>query len=134
MNSKQLMIGDYVLQDDNLQQNRICQITGLFDHCVVEVTGEKVPLHESHIKPIDLTPEILEKIGFERYVSGPLIMMWTGYGKDNEDDIEVDFDIRNNYINIKIDVVGHYYRGEMKYLHELQHLFTQFNINIKIDL
>ena len=128
------MIGDYVLQDDNLQQNRICKITGLFDHGVVEVTGEKVPLHESHIKPIDLTPEILEKIGLERYVSGPLITMWTGYGKDNEDDIEVDFHTDHNCIKIKIDVVGHFYDGEIKYFHELQQLFRLFNINIKIEL
>lgn len=128
------MIGDYVIQDDNIYENRICQITGLFDHCVVEVTGEKVPLHESHIKPIDLTPEILENNGFERYVSGPLITMWTGYGKDNEDDIEIDFHTDHNYIIIKIDVVGHYYRGDIKYLHELQQLFRLFNINIKIDL
>lgn len=64
MKAKEFMIGDWVIQDDNLQQNRTCQITGIYDNVVVDVTGEKVPLHESHIKPIPLTAEILEKNGF----------------------------------------------------------------------
>jgi hypothetical protein len=65
MKAKDLMIGDWVVQDDNLHKNRVCQITGIYDNVIVDVTGEKVPLHESHIEPIPLTTEILEK-NFEK--------------------------------------------------------------------
>lgn len=67
MDVKTLMIGDWVMQDDNLCNERKCRVMGIFDHCVVEVAGEKVPLHESHIKPIPLTIEILLKNGWKCY-------------------------------------------------------------------
>ena len=64
MDVKELMKGDWVLQDDTLHQNRPCQIAGIYNDVIIDVTGEKVPLHESHLKPIPLTKEILEKNGF----------------------------------------------------------------------
>lgn len=69
MKAKDLMIGDWVYQDDNLCENRPCKITGVIagvsNHDVVEVTGERFPLHASHIKPIPITPEIMKKNGFK---------------------------------------------------------------------
>ena len=64
MRAEELMIGDWVVQDDNLCNERLCKVTGIFEHYLVEVTGEKLPLHESHIKPIPLTKDILEANGF----------------------------------------------------------------------
>ena len=66
MEAKELMIGDWVLQDDNLEHKRPCRIKGFFDRHIIEVSGETTPLHESHINPIPLTAEILDNSGFKK--------------------------------------------------------------------
>ena len=60
MKANELMIGDWVLYNETHQQ--ILEISGIDDEVYLE-TDELV--HQSEIQPIPLTPEILEKNGFE---------------------------------------------------------------------
>ena len=61
MKANELMIGDLVLYNEAHQQ--ILEISGIDDEVYLE-TDELV--HQSEIQPIPLTPEILERNGFEK--------------------------------------------------------------------
>lgn len=87
------------------------------------------------LNPVPLTPEIMEKNMFEVYGDddGPAKYAWTGYGEDNEDDIEIEFDSANDRIQTKIDIKGWYIStSEIRNVHELQNLFYQCGIDIEI--
>jgi hypothetical protein len=62
MKASELMIGDWVLYNETPQQ--VLEISGIDDEVYLE-TDELV--HQSEIQPIPLTPEILEKNGFEYF-------------------------------------------------------------------
>ena len=68
MKAKDLMIGDWVqapcLIDNTENYNAWCQIKQLRD-CDLDVVGFK-ELSYDEIEPIPITPEILEKNGFEK--------------------------------------------------------------------
>lgn len=101
MKANELMIFDWVLQDDNICKNRPCQITGMFDHVVVEVSGGRVPLHQSHIKPIPLTAEILKRNGFEIRQS---LTYWNSYriliDKETDHYLFLEHHFHSDYVKI----------------------------------
>lgn len=116
MKANELMIGDWVMQDDNLQQNRVCQITGIYNKVVVDVTGEKMPLHESHVKPIPLTEEILKANGYEEVVGekgmyGVTIAPY--FKRDDSPEVFCDGNPFAVWFNDPVDI---------KYVHQLQHV------------
>ena len=63
MKANELMIGDWVMDGKN-----IAQITSITCDGIIETTFNESSNIEV-IEPIPLTPEILEKIGFERCIS-----------------------------------------------------------------
>ena len=88
------------------------------------------------LNPIPLSPEIMEKNGFEVYgdEDGQTKYAWAGYGEDNEDDIEIEFDLANESIQTKIDIKGWYIvTSEIRNVHELQNLFWDCGIEIEIE-
>jgi hypothetical protein len=88
------------------------------------------------LNPIPLSTEIMEKNGFEVYgdEDGQTKYAWTGYGEDNEDDIEIEFDLANERIQTKIDIKGWYIvTSEIRNVHELQNLFWDCGIEIEIE-
>ena len=73
------------------------------------------------IKPIELTPFILEENGFECY-GDVWKTCWRAVGEDGDDDLEVVFK-DNGSIQTKFDVDGLYTSTcKIKYVHQLQHL------------
>lgn len=140
MNIQDFQIGDYVRIPSLVYYNSeddyydgICKITVLSKHEISTDALKDIKLEE--LEPVLLTPEMLQKINFELYENGPIKTLWTGYGEDNEDDIEVEFDSRDNGIKIKIDIRGYLFRSsEIKYVHELQHIFKLCNIKKEIKL
>ena len=131
------MIGDWVMQDDNLQQNRTCQITGIYDNVVVDVTGEKVPLHESHIKPIPLTPEILMKSGFREDRPG-ITYRLRRYGETKIDIVDVFFH-QDRAVTASIngttsDIFVNVLHCHCEHVHELQHALRMCGIEKDIEL
>ncbi len=88
-----------------------------------------------------LTPEILEKNGFEKYydegTKGSWITMWTSIGPDGNGDIEIEFR-DDNEINVKIDTAGSRCLGSyvttqsIKFVGQLNTLFEVIGVDKKI--
>jgi len=86
------------------------------------------------LEPIPLTPEILEKNGFEKYEQGgEWVDMWMAFGEGGEYDIEVEF--RNSgMIRTKVDGPTYLNTCDIKYLHQLQHCLRIVGIDKEIIL
>ena len=120
MKANELMIGDWVVQDDNLCEDRKCRVTGIFDHCVVEVEGEKLPLHESHIKPIPLTEELLNK----NFPNDDIIAWWPCNYPSKVDYFHVEY-AKDSVDSLAINIC---------YVHQLQHALRLCGINKETKL
>ena len=127
MEARELMLNDLVMLHDNLHQNRVCRVTGLYG-VVVEVSGERVSLLESHLQPIPLTPEIIAK-NFEKKALYGIF-----------DDF-FDFTIREyndgmyilNYHCCEFDMPDTQVVG-ICYIHELQHFLRHVGIDKDIEI
>ena len=148
MKANELMIGDWVFLKNgkvlqtcqvtvigNATQNRndigkyVClDMSDEFPTCIFEI---------DEISPIPITPEILEKNGFEvQDQGGGRKDVWTGFGIDYEGDIEVEFQY-NVPVYLKIDggFKGEYYTSaNIKYIHQLQHALRLCGIEKEIIL
>ena len=80
------MVGDIVeyLDGDQPIPVVVVKIDGPSDVvCLKQKNGHKFNTTIEYLRPIPLTPEILESIGFERYEQGgDCIVMWYGYGEE----------------------------------------------------
>ena len=138
------MVGDWIYAIDENGDRHICRanilkydyVNKLEDFCVDFFGTDyeaKWPDVMFDTEPIPLTSEILEKNGFEKWEQPELITLWTGYGEDNGEDIEVDF--KKDEIVVKIDIKGSYLvTQEVRSVHELQHIFKMCKINKDIVL
>jgi hypothetical protein len=111
MNISELMIKDWV------SYHGIASRVAPADFCQKEWIDE--------IKPIPITPEILEKIGFEKWDDG-----WYIYDYENTD-IEIAWvgtilKISGEYVNLELPSV--------MYVHQLQHALRLCGIEIEIKL
>jgi len=130
LSTKDLMVGDWVsLSKGNWSENRQVELID------IEMIAESVYF----AAPIPLTPEILEKNGFER---NPL---WHHCDKDLDDySISVQLGYANRIEYIKIAEKGKdnvipsertkLYLTHIKYVHELQHVLRLCRINMIIEL
>ena len=131
MTAKELMLDDFVKTNDGL----IVKVHAFARHGLIflDESGCKHYVHMDFVEPIPLTPEILQKNSFEWYYGNGLVTFWSGFGKDNEDDIEIDFFTETDSIKIKVDMHGHYYRSDsIRTVHKLQHIIHEFEIPINI--
>lgn len=86
---------------------------------------------EEELAPIPLTPEILEKNGFEHYVSGEDSDNFDG----TQGDLAYTFNKTTDGYMSCIDVTHSFtITGKIKYVHELQHLFRLCGIEKEIVL
>ena len=147
MKAKDLMQGDYITFKDALKDGIVVPVKivglgyvgrGVEDEALVEINGDKscdIIEIDDECVGIPLTPEILEKNGFEKWEQPRLTTLWAGYGKDNEDDLEVTFVESNNSISVKLDVKGSLLMTmNVNYVHELQHAFRLCGIDKEIEL
>lgn len=132
MNAKDLMIGDWVRTEAG---ELIIAGIGQKIYCRDD-SGNPTHIWEvTTIEPIPLTPEILLKNGFEEWKQPRLTTLWTGYGKDNEDDLEVTFVESNGSTSVKLDVKGSLLMTmNVNHVHELQHAFRLCGIEKEIKL
>ena len=142
LNCKSLMIGDWVKWKDKYVQ--IATISGIvysFGHIDVEIAHCGSGLIERHdlksISPIPLTPETLERNGFERHITAPCgyyhapaIGMYDVLFHASEDSYEDTWHTEvftdhndNNFVLYNLC-----------YVHELQHLLKLVGINKEIIL
>ena len=141
MDIKELMVGDIVeyLDGDQPIPVVVVKIDGPSDVvCLKQKNGHKFNTTIEYLRPIPLTPEILESIGFERYEQGgDCIVMWYGYGEDGKDDISIEFNVYSGQptTKTKFDVVGSYFvSDEIEFIHQLQNAFALCKINKQITL
>lgn len=132
MKATELMIGDWVLQNDTLHQNRPCRIAGIYDDVIVDVTGEKVPLHESHLNPIPLTEEILNKNGFYFYRINELCSNSNYFNEDEELKLELSLG-RSGKIFWTVNATE-YILMPLDYVHQLQHALRLCGIEKEIKV
>lgn len=106
-----------------------CPKEGLV-YCLVDI---------DEIKPVSLTPEILEKNGWDKEEKDGNIFSlseaFLGGDKDDEDNYTHFFIFYNNEKDgWDIDMRGNPLKHEIHYVHELQHLFYGLGINNKMEV
>ena len=133
------MIGDIVSfydKEEGVQCLGIVSALSLSRNvCVTTRNGiESHRVLASELTAVPLSPEILEANCFERFEQGgDRVDMWRGFGKDNEDDLEISF--RKDLIRVKIDANGIYLETcIITYVHELQHILREYGIEDEIKI
>lgn len=90
------------------------------------------------IKPIPITPEILEKNGWEKGKDGSDFSFSEAFMGGDEDDEDNYTCFQLYYQNKKdgwvIDMRGEPLKFEVHYIHELQHLFFGLGINHEMEV
>ena len=131
MKANELMVGDWVLYNDEP-----CQVEVIYDHGMIRLKGwcECVEIYE--LQPIQITPELLEKNGFERE---NLITSYNHYtGIDNRVCLINDFYSMNSRNMWDVHVDSEDYctiaNCELTYLHKLQHLLRLCNIDFEFSV
>lgn len=135
MRAEELMIGDWV-QDSSGAKFKIINIEY---HCTrVEFKGEEliIPCFEqANIKPIPLTPEILEKNGFEMILDKQKIPIYRIKWSRNPYLYFTIFTGVDGYFNpsgFGVTIGG--VNGVVDYVHQLQHALKLCGINKEIEL
>ena len=116
---KDLMVGDWLMFND-----KPCQVKGLHNDDTATLTGYRSAYYLIDAEPILLTPEILEKNGFEK---DELIESYNHYcGMDNRVSLNDDFYYINSrntwYVHVDSEDYCTIANCELTYLHELQHI------------
>ena len=116
--AEELMIGDWVL--DGTQD---AQVTGITCDGIIETTANANSNIEL-LEPIPITPEILEKNGWERRPTGYVFHIDGGKSYDNT----LWYIFNDNTFVVEIEEFS------IKYIHELQHALKLCGITKKIEL
>lgn len=135
MRAEELMIGDWV-QDSSGAKFKIINIE---HHCTrVEYKGEELILpcfEQANIKPIPLTPEILEKNGFEMVLDKNKVQIYRIKWPINHDyyfSVWTGLDGYWNPVGFGVTIGG--VQGDVDYVHQLQHALKLCRINKEIEL
>ena len=132
MNENNLMLGNFVYPDH--QDKTIVKVVGITSNVIhfllpegkTNATGGRESWHfADHIEPIKLTPEILEKIGFEKY----------GKPHFNLQQWVIKAGKRNVSIMQELTSEGWCFKDIwITYVHELQNLLRICKIDLQIVL
>lgn len=115
MNAKELMIGDWVFTRGEIEQ-----VTSIYDGYIC--TEHYEDSHDYYFEPIPLTPEILEKNGFEEFDGWRILDM---------DDVEI------RWIGTTLEISGSHGNMDLpdvQCVHELQHALRLCGIDKEIVL
>lgn len=132
MRTTELMIGDWVKQCYDTKLN--AKITEIYPKGFIADVGDckEVPLMPYEIEPISITPEILEKNGFEKE-QGICWTMWP-----NETEYLDYYFLDNRLVRIYIYKTGReeitFTCRDLKYVHELQHALRLCGVDKEIEL
>ena len=128
--AEELMIGDWVMSIHPAMPRPI-KVTGISEDDIGYKNGI---LHISFIEPIPITPEILEKNGFELKPDG---WLWSSEGIEDQNYIFIQFrkgcdEVRNCEINFIHKAQCTF--KQMYFVHELQHALKLCRIPKNIEL
>lgn len=128
MKLEELMIGDWLLyKSDSLENAFPIQITR-------EMFNKELVVWNDRFEPIPLTPEILEKNGFEKEGVIELYNLYAGI--DHRVTIHDDKEYMNSnnewYVHVDSEDYCTIANCELTYLHELQHILRLCKISKEI--
>lgn len=124
MKINEICIGDKVKASSRRRIYTVVEISDKGQVMLKSNTGYH-DMNISDLRPIKLTPYILEENGFESWPCGNLTTCWKAVGKNGDDDLEVDFE-KGRDIMVKFDIVGMYIcTQKIQCVHQLQHLMRQ---------
>lgn len=142
MKADDLMIGDWIgwlptwkneetgeIEWDGDRNNPIIGKVGMLmkDCTTIDYCNESIEVEDIGLIPIPLTPEILEKNGFES-TSAPSERVW----KRNGQEVWLDNEGKNYWANIKNGEF--YFEGYIEHAHELQNCLKLVGIDKDIEL
>lgn len=143
MEAKDLMIGDWVdFYHPYEPEKKIVtrhRVTDIYESCLdglVGISNHNNPVHADHLEPVKITPEILENNGFNvrKYSDGECYadIMFEDQGR------RVEIEYRYG-VDIDVCVIGRNntppfsrIETQVRYIHELQHIFRIMQINKEI--
>lgn len=127
MRPNEVMIGDWLMfTDPNTKETEPSQIT-------MEIIGFDSAKYWKCFTPIEITPEILEANGFEKY--GNRCGIWLNK-EDFDNHTEIDYRIDQNWFDLKRMANRLYIyqiKCEVHYVHEMQHLLRVAGLNEMAD-
>ena len=134
MTREELMIGDYVQVN-----GEVCKVISIsyFDIGISDSKEDFYQEHIDNIKPISLTPEILEKNGFVKYNE---VSDTPPYDKDEEGNMYYSYRGEQKFWgwwqpnNVYLIPVNAMVDLEIKYVHQLQHALRLCGINKEIEI
>ncbi len=128
MKTNELMIGDWVNAGYN------SKVTGIdLNTDAIRIAGNIGWFKTYEHKPVPITPEILEANGFEKY--GHRCSIWLNR-EDFDNHTEIEYRIDQNWFELKRMANRLYIyqlKGEVHYVHELQHLLRAAGLNEMAD-
>lgn len=136
MKPNELMIGDWVVYDDDVKYIDPIRIEGI-DITGLCITSDRDDVGFEGVKPIPLTAEILEKNGFVKYNE---VSDTPPYDKDEEGNMYYSYKGEHkfwgwwqpdNIYFIPANAMGNI---EIKFVHQLQHALRLCNIEKEIEL
>lgn len=134
MKASDLMIGDYGITEGNDGENYVVKVVAVYNNDSINFDGVGMSGISDSINPIPLTPEVLEKSDFVKYIAGQYvlpkmvgeilvsIMPMKGLPNINGKWLVA---IKNSYTDAKIAIT---------YVHELQHVLKLCKIEKEIVL
>jgi hypothetical protein len=127
--ANELRIGNWVQYDDGTTM----LVDGILQSDV-SLEGFPIVVGLSVIRPIPLTPEVLEKCGFKKHDDNPFFRMEFAY-HDSSYPCYLIYDIEKDYIQVCRNFTSAA-DAPCKYLHQLQNLYfaltnTELTINLK---
>lgn len=146
MKANELMIGDLVIRNGVPEEPMLLYDMNVLANVVyLDQDGRGVAEKFKNIKPIPLTPEILEKNGFTKYDVGHNVCGWTILDDDHLHSsipftlTDNDFDTEQGEYKwgpVEDDREESFVReiGRINYVHELQHALKLCKIEKEITL
>lgn len=139
MKANELMIGDLVdFYHPYEPEKKIVtrhRVTEIFECGLVGISNHPNPVHADHIEPVKITPEILEKNGFEMVLDKDKLptyrMKWTR-NPNLYFTVFTGFDGYWNPVGFGVTIAG--VNGVIDYVHQLQHAMKLCGINKDIVL
>lgn len=128
MKASELMVGDLVLHD-----GKVIRVDAVHKRKIgYHKTKDKLTwLFSGQFEPIPLTPEILEKNGFEK--KGVIKLYYLYAGIDHRVTIHDDKEFINSdnewYVHVGNEDYCTIAMSELTYLHELQHILRLYKID-----
>ena len=142
IDAKDIRIGDYLYYyDEDERKNLLVKITciddtgwGFFEFILPP--DERINMEGwcKNLDPIPLTIDVLIHSDFEfQEQGGDRMDLWTGFGEDNQHDIEIQFD-GDKPFHLKIDGPVYLVTTHIEYVHQLQHFLRDCKTGKEIEL